>query len=76
MENSEKKGKNGNGDIDCASAAACELADMTVATTYSNGAIVTFDYIDEMAFGAGIEFYPGQVFGPGQTFDEICTKKT
>jgi hypothetical protein len=61
---------NGDGIIDCASAGACELADMDVATTYAAGTIVTFDYIEEQDFGAGIPFYPGQPFGKGQTFDQ------
>jgi len=62
---------NSNGDIDCASAATCELADMAVATTYANGTVVTFDYIEEMTFGAGTEFYGGQDFGKGQSFTEL-----
>ena len=61
---------NSNGDIDCVSAAACELADMAVATTYANGTVVTFDYIEEMTFGAGTEFYGGQDFGKGQSFTD------
>jgi hypothetical protein len=62
---------NSNGDIDCASASTCELADMAVATTYANGTVVTFDYIEEMTFGAGTEFYNGQDFGKGQSFTEV-----
>ena len=60
---------NGNGIIDCADAATCELADMAQAVTYANGTTTKFDYVIEHAFdGNDVYFPPGQDFGKGQQF--------
>ena len=63
---------NGNGIIDCADAATCELADMAQAVTYANGTTTKFDYVIPMDFtGDGIYFEDGQGFGKGQDFDGV-----
>jgi hypothetical protein len=59
---------NNNGIIDCASAGACELADLTIAVTLANGSVITFEQDSVQTFGLNTEFTDGTSFGNEQTF--------
>ena len=61
-----------DGVIDCDTADACELSDLTVPVSYDAGAVVSFDYVIHQDFtGEDIYFKPGQDFPPGQDFAAV-----
>ena len=64
---------NGNGKIDCATAEACELADIpgADAVTLEGDETITFEQDHVQTFGANTEFADGTSFGNEQTFAAV-----